>query len=384
MTLNDDPELNRILMKATRHNQADMALYAVESNNACLKRNSVRHRLLAIRFGDHALNKPYTEASVAEYTAMVSAFRGHYALRGLRTQLVLVRQYVRWLWTRQPLASSLKEELRRRKDHEIIERALKVRRERETVVGQIISESDCAALLVGGRPRYNLDPAFPVHVRNAALWATLRHSGFRIGELVSLDVGDVTDNGDTFVLRLRGERPMWPPMKTSTIYKPDLKSGPRTIHMAGGRTQMLAWMKMHPAASEPNAPLFVTAHRRGIKRLPTTAARMAMQDACSQAGLASHKTQKLTPHDFRHTCATEKARLGWNEPQMRQFFGWSPGSKTPSTYIHLNLDDMQRRIMNDAKTLAGTIAPESSVSRMSALLEEILRRQAQAPAAGTT
>jgi integrase/recombinase XerD len=45
--------------------------------------------------------------------------------------------------------------------------------------------------------------------------------------------------------------------------------------------------------------------------------------------------KELHPHLFRHTAATERARLGWNEAQMRAYFGWSKSTDMPSRYVHL-------------------------------------------------
>jgi hypothetical protein len=55
----------------------------------------------------------------------------------------------------------------------------------------------------------------------------------------------------------------------------------------------------------------------------------------------------VNPHLLRHTRATEAARSGWNEEQMRKFFGWAPGSPMPSTYTHLTAEDMRERVLKD-------------------------------------
>ena len=56
----------------------------------------------------------------------------------------------------------------------------------------------------------------------------------------------------------------------------------------------------------------------------------------------------MNPHLFRHTRATRAATQGWNEPQMRAYFGWGPGSEMPSHYIHLSARNMEDQVRRDA------------------------------------
>lgn len=70
----------------------------------------------------------------------------------------------------------------------------------------------------------------------------------------------------------------------------------------------------------------------------------------AESGLLATRSEPrpLRAHDFWHTCATRKARLGWNESQLRRYFGWSPGSDMPSRYVHLALGDMREQVRRDA------------------------------------
>jgi len=51
----------------------------------------------------------------------------------------------------------------------------------------------------------------------------------------------------------------------------------------------------------------------------------------------------MHPHKFRHLRASQLAEAGWNEPMLRQFFGWSKSSKMPATYIHMSQRSMNNR-----------------------------------------
>jgi site-specific recombinase XerD len=56
----------------------------------------------------------------------------------------------------------------------------------------------------------------------------------------------------------------------------------------------------------------------------------------------------IYPHLFRHTAATNKARLGWKESQLNVFFGWSRKGRTASRYVHLVDDDIDQKVLEDA------------------------------------
>jgi len=53
----------------------------------------------------------------------------------------------------------------------------------------------------------------------------------------------------------------------------------------------------------------------------------------------------IHPHLLRHQSATMCAKQGFNEPMMRERFGWSKTSKMPSKYIHLSSEDQDEYIM---------------------------------------
>jgi len=53
----------------------------------------------------------------------------------------------------------------------------------------------------------------------------------------------------------------------------------------------------------------------------------------------------IHPHLLRHQSATMCAKQGFNEPMMRERFGWSKTSKMPSKYIHLASEDLDEYIM---------------------------------------
>lgn len=157
--------------------------------------------------------------------------------------------------------------------------------------------------------------------REKAMLAVLYESGLRAGELCALNIGNVEFDEYGAVLLL--------PKRAS-----GLKTGARRIRLYHSESvpYLQAWYETHPDRDKPSAPLFHSMSRRAPKaRFTPGALWQFIQRACKRTGI----DRGLKPHDFRHTAATEKARLGWTEAEMRAFFGWTRGSDMPATYVHL-------------------------------------------------
>lgn len=309
--------------------------------------------------------KPFKTATSQDWLRVVSGFRTVYSSQSLRIRVVNLRKHIRYCFDVDDLEKS--DDLGK-KEGRAIEKALKVKREKPQTVGQVIPEADLIAILDGIPVRSSLKPAFPLEVRDRACLATLRASGFRGGEHVSV--------------RLWGARressPLGPVYKISLDPEAEaeglLKTGPRTLYIHDPRAvaALDAWLAVHPFKDDPNAFLWVNAETGGaMARFSTAGLRKLLTKAVAWAGIGKNFPAKLTPHDFRHTCATEKARLGWNEFQMCDYFGWAPGSKMPGDYVHLTLDDQRARILKDAQAAAqeAAKAAPSLAPNMAALVD---------------
>lgn len=220
-----------------------------------------------------------------------------------------------------------------------VARALTVREPKRAISGRVLSTDEFETLLTAvaaapnGRTRIARAP-----MRVAVVW-TLLDSGFRARELISLNIGDVKIDGPRgATLALRPDAP-------------DLKTGPRSIYVSECVPALHVWMKLHPAGNDPRAPLFVgTMDKTGQRRLDYQELHKLVVRASRAAGVSNTHAfpGNISPHDFRHTCATRKARLGWNEAKLRAYFGWSGGSSMPSLYVHLVLGDLKEQILKDA------------------------------------
>lgn len=156
--------------------------------------------------------------------------------------------------------------------------------------------------------------------------AVLYETGFRAGEFVALNVGSVQFDKYGAVLTLpKGV--------------PGLKTGARRVRVFDCVPYLHAWYEAHSGKDDPDAALWYTQSRRAPgARLTTWGLYNFCEDAATRSGLKKH----VHPHLFRHSAATERARAGWNESQMRAFFGWSRSSDMPSRYVHLAGQDYER------------------------------------------
>lgn len=161
--------------------------------------------------------------------------------------------------------------------------------------------------------------------RVALLWL-LWDSGLRISEALSLRVRNLrfTESG----LHIHLPSPA-PGLK--------LKTGSRAVFVVECAASVRAWLAY--GALGPHDWVFSTHTGRPLQ----AASWSNMLKSLSQQAALRH----VNSHLFRHTRATRAARKGWNEPQLRAYFGWSAGSPMPARYVHLAARDMEARILED-------------------------------------
>jgi len=152
------------------------------------------------------------------------------------------------------------------------------------------------------------------HPRDKAFVSALYESGARIGEIASLQIGNVNIDEYGIVLNVNG------------------KTGPRPIRIIASTPYLSTWLQNHPFKDDKNAPLWIN--------IGCTNHNSMMQYATIRVMLKRlfEKTEikkRFNPHMFRHSRATFLADY-LTEFQMNQYFGWIQGSNMPSTYVHMS------------------------------------------------
>ena len=157
--------------------------------------------------------------------------------------------------------------------------------------------------------------------RDRALVSLMAESGARLGEIITARIRNVLFNDRGFSLSVNG------------------KTGTRTIPLCASEQDLKEWLNSyHPYKGDPEAPLFTSyAEKRNRTNLKEEGVGELIRKAAARAGIS----KRVYPHLFRHTRATELARLGWTEPMLKKFFGWDKNSRMPSVYVHLAETDVE-------------------------------------------
>ncbi len=162
-----------------------------------------------------------------------------------------------------------------------------------------------------------------VNARDRAIIMMAYEGGFRIQELMNMNVKDVKIIDDGVHIHVPGKK--------------GSKTGARDVWLVECMGRVREWLEAHPNR-KPNSPLFVDIKKHKNRRMEQGAARTMFY---KKARLAGYNSSKFNPHNYRHTCATEKASLGFSESQLNQFMGWRQSSKMGATYIHLTGKDVK-------------------------------------------
>jgi integrase/recombinase XerD len=161
------------------------------------------------------------------------------------------------------------------------------------------------------------------NLRDRAFVLTHYDGGFRIGETLSMRVQNVEFDKYTAVVRVDG------------------KTGPRRVRLTISTPSLAAWLSIHPFRTDPEASVWIGVGTVGKnKPLTYAGARSMLKRLAERAGLK----KRLYTHLMRHSRATELATI-LTEAQMKEHFGWVPGSYMPSTYVHLSGRDVDGAIL---------------------------------------
>lgn len=177
--------------------------------------------------------------------------------------------------------------------------------------------------------------------RDRALISLMAESGARVGEISTICLKDICWNEQGFILNIRS-------CKTKS------KSG-RRIPLCACAEDIKRWINdYHPFKNNAQAPLFIsfTDTRSPPTNLKVDSIAAIVRNVAARAGVETRI--HIHPHKFRHFRASQLAELAWNEPMLRQYFGWSKTSSMPAVYIHMSQKSMNDRYYR----MYGKAAPE--------------------------
>lgn len=317
--------------------------------NAGLAANSIYNQAKAISLlGEQLGPRPFATTTADDLIALVARARRVQKPHTIGQTCVLLRRFLKDVLD----ADSLPRPLRL---------ALTIKLPRLASTRRPVTQDEWAALLEASQrvrapaPRLRLQ---------AILW-TLRYSGMRASELLSLNVGSVElakDGGAFLEIPKDGAR---------------LKTGPRRPYVLDCVPALKAWLSIHPCPGNPDAPLF-PAVRPGptCRRGTYHGLLIQIQNLSRTAGLRT-----ISPHLFRHARATEMARNRWMDNNATKQMGWTPGSKMWNHYTHLVDDDLIAQVRQDAgidnqgRPAPLNAQPTDAASELARLLRLLLATQ---------
>lgn len=178
------------------------------------------------------------------------------------------------------------------------------------------------------------------NVREQVVLVSLLDGGLRKSELIKLKLRNVHyDRGIKkfyFIL----------PKKQR---KRGLKTGQRHIILfliPSSTAYIKDYLNHHRWKDNPDAPFIYTEDStvKGTTPDDFMLGEMGVGQIVDRILKASGLKIHITPHTLRHISATMCCMKGFNEPMLRERFGWSPRSKMPSRYVHLANTNMKAKI----------------------------------------
>jgi len=168
-------------------------------------------------------------------------------------------------------------------------------------------------------------------IRDKTVLMMLYEMGCRARELTQLKIKDV----------------VWSTHSVDvTIQKS--KSRPRVNTLIDSFVYLQEYMNRHPFRGNGEAPLFVNLSNAQFGRALLY---QGLTSIIRTSRKRARISKKIHPHLFRHSRATELARKGWTEAELREWFGWSPTSDMVTVYVHIGQSDVKNKVLREGGLL---------------------------------
>ncbi|MEM4143587.1 MAG: site-specific integrase [Candidatus Bathyarchaeia archaeon] len=159
--------------------------------------------------------------------------------------------------------------------------------------------------------------------RDRAMVYVLFEGALRPGELLSMSIKSVDFKNEYCLIAVNG------------------KTGLKRLPLIISYKPLLEWLRNHPSAADPNAPLWCSlAPNRKGQRLCYMHFRLIIKRIARHAGLK----KTVWPYIFRHSTLTAMAKV-LTEPRLELFAGWAHGSRMTRRYVHFSARDLEDAIL---------------------------------------
>ena len=186
---------------------------------------------------------------------------------------------------------------------------IRIKRVKDKIAREdLLTESDLAELFDACRG----------NTRDKALISCLYDAGTRPGEILYLQIKHVKFDDNGIVLQVDG------------------KTGARPVRLIESIPHLSAWLNSHPFRNNPESPLWVNLGNINYgQQLSYSSARQMIK----RRGEIANLSKRIYLNLFRHTEATRSAKF-MTEAHLKKRHGWTPDSKMPGRYTHLNSIDV--------------------------------------------
>lgn len=159
------------------------------------------------------------------------------------------------------------------------------------------------------------------HPRDAAILSLSYEVGPEANELLAMKVGSVMFDryGGRVILEGTG--------------------GTRTLRVVDSIPYLQAWINVHPAKHDKEAPLWVVRDGKAKGMSYSN-----LYKICQTLKRHADVRKPVHPRALRHGCLTKMAKV-LPEQLLKKFAGWTPDSKMAATYVHLNSKDVDDAIL---------------------------------------
>jgi len=175
--------------------------------------------------------------------------------------------------------------------------------------------------------------------RDKAFIGALYYSGCRIGEIINLKIKHIKFKDYVTELNVYG--------KTGTRVIPIIECSKLLqnwldAHGDKNNQEAYVWINIGTTKSLANLKNYEKFKKKTIKSKYNYGACISIRratDILQSAGEKVNITKKLNPHNFRHSRLTYLATK-LTESELKNFAGWTQGSKEAGTYVHLSGRDV--------------------------------------------
>jgi integrase/ribosomal protein L37E len=157
--------------------------------------------------------------------------------------------------------------------------------------------------------------------RDRALMIFLTESGVRLGELLSMKIGDFKPNDVGGKVTITG------------------KTGERTIPIVRSIPFLLEYLRQHPHPDDKDYPFWITLGKHYGEPLQYNSVRTIINKLRRRSGIK----KRIYCHLLRHQSVLEK-KTYLTEPYLRMFYGWSRNSDMPFRYGGTKFEELEKKI----------------------------------------